>query len=135
MSITIKRSTGWQGSGSKIKIKVNGKKVASVAENQAVVVELPHDQADLKVSQFWSKSSRIAVEDGDIIELLPTRWYRMHSLLFIVVMVLSIFIPEFYRWIAIFFVSPLLLISSFLFDGFYLKVLERGDQCSAHSGK
>ncbi|MGV8984535.1 hypothetical protein [Clostridium sp.] len=49
MSITIKRNTGWFGMGTQIQIKVNGEKIASVADKQYVEVELPDNKANLKV--------------------------------------------------------------------------------------
>jgi len=125
MSIKIKRNTGWQGSGSNIKIIVNGEEVASVPENQQVEVELPHDQAHLKVSQLGISSGEIEVKDGDRLEVIPTRWYRMNFPIFIAMLVLSIFIPGLYRLITIFSLSLILVISLYLTDGFQLKVLER----------
>lgn len=125
MTITIKRNTGWQGAGSNIQIKVNDEKVASISENQHLEVELPHDKAHLKVSQIGIKSNEIEVKDGDIVEIISTSWYRMNFPLFIAVMALPIFIPGWYRLITIFSLSLLLVISLFLIDGFYLKVLER----------
>ena len=125
MTITIKRNTGWQGSGSDIQIKVNGEETASIAENQHLEVELPNDKANLKVSQIGIKSNEIEVKDGDIVEIISTMWYRLNLPLFIIVMALSILFPGLYRLIAIFSLCSLLVISLFLVDGFYLKVLRK----------
>lgn len=127
MSITVKRKTGLWGSGSNIQIKVNGETVTSIAENQQVEIDLPQDKAHLKVSQSGVKSKEIEVKDGEVLQITPTRWYRMNFPLLIVVVALLNFIPGFYRLIMIFLLSSFLISLLFLINGFYLKVLENGD--------
>lgn len=63
MSIIIKRNTGWIGSLTKVQIKLNGEKVASVKVNQQVEVELLNDKAYIKATQFGTKSNEIEVKD------------------------------------------------------------------------
>lgn len=122
MSIRIERNTGWMGMGSKIQIRVDGEKIASVSENQYVQVELPGDKAHLKVTQFGVKSNEIEVKDGDIVKIMSKRWYRMSVPLLISIMIFTNLILDLkYRLIVI----VLYIISSYLIDGFYLEVSNR----------
>ena len=77
----------------------------------------------MKVSQGGIKSNEIEVKDGDIVEIISTGWLQLNFPLFLAIMILTIFIPGFYRLFAIISLSSLLVISLFIVDGFYLKVL------------
>ncbi|MBU3129930.1 hypothetical protein LGL55_19540 [Clostridium tagluense] len=126
MSITIKRNTGWQGTGSKIQIKVNGEKADSVMENNSVDIELPEGKAHIKVTQFGIKSNEIVVKEGDIIQITSTRLTRMIFPLILIVQFLTIFIPNLKYRLTIFFILCAFIISSiFLFNGFHLSVYDR----------
>ncbi|WP_440895416.1 hypothetical protein ACS127_12720 [Amphibacillus sp. Q70] len=126
MSVTIKRKIGWAGSGSRAVIKLNGEKVAKVSENQLVKIDIPNNDAKLKVSLMGMKSNEFEVRDGDIIEITPTKWYRNMSKAVLILGPLLGFIyilsPSIWKvfviicWIAF-------LISLFLIDGFHLTVL------------
>lgn len=125
MSITIKRRTGWQGMASKIQIKVNGEKVASISHNQQINVSFPDEIVHLKVTQFGVKSNEIVVKDGDIVEITPTLWYRLGHQLFVAVMIITLFIPnsDTYRSIVLIILSLFLLFSSYIINGFTLIIL------------
>lgn len=125
MTITIKRKTTWQGSGSNIQIKINRTKTASIANNQHLEVELPQDTAKLKVSQGGIKSNEIDVKSGDIVEIISTGWFQLSFPLFVAIMILTIFIPGLYRLIAILTLSSLLVISLFIINGFHLNVIPK----------
>lgn len=126
MSITIKRRTGWQGMASKIQIKVNGEKVASISHNQQINVSFPDEIVHLKVTQFGVKSNEIVVKDGDIVEITPTLWYRLSYQLFVAGMIITLFIPNFDTYKSIFriILSLFLLISSYIINGFTLNILD-----------
>lgn len=68
--ITVKRSTGWMGSATKMQIIVNRERVATINNNQVLDVELPDDKNNLKVRQFGVSSNEIEVRDGDILEVI-----------------------------------------------------------------
>ncbi len=125
MAITIKRRTGWQGMASKIQIKVNGEKVASISHNQQIDVSFPDEIVHLKVTQFGVKSNEIVVKDGDILEITPTLWYRLGHQLFVAVMIITLFIPnsDTYRSIVLIILSLFLLFSSYIINGFTLIIL------------
>ena len=126
MSITIKRNTGWQGTGSKIQIKVNGEKADSVMENNSVDIELPEGKAHIKVTQFGIKSNEIVVKEGDIIRITSTRLAKMSFPLILIIQALTIFIPNLtYRLTIFFILCALIIISIFLFNGFHLSVYDR----------
>lgn len=69
MSITIKRNTNWLGSGTNCSILLNGKKVAKIARNQKINLDISNEKTQLRVSQFGSKSNEVDVTDGDIVEI------------------------------------------------------------------
>lgn len=124
MSIIIKRNTGWLGVASKIQIKLNGQKVGSVMEKKYIEVEVPKGKANLQVARFGSKSNKIEVKDGDVIEITSTIFSRTIDLLIIPISILISLIPNLtYKLIifAAFFV--LVVISQFLFKLFNLKVV------------
>ncbi|MCB2299591.1 hypothetical protein [Clostridium tagluense] len=126
MSITIKRNTGWQGTGSKIQIKVNGEKAYSVMENNSVDIELPEGKAHIKVTQFGIKSNEIVVKEGDIIRITSTRLTRMSFPLILIIQGLTILIPNLkYRLTIFLTLCALIIISIFLFNGFHLSVYDK----------
>lgn len=128
MSVTIKRNTGWSGSGSRAVIKLNGKKVAEVSEKQEVRIDIPNEKVKLRISLMGIKSSELEVKDGEIIEITPTRWYKNLNKIILILILLSAFVsglfPSVRKSIFIMTLWILLLISLFLIDGFHLSVLE-----------
>ena len=81
MSITIKRDTGFTGMGSKVQIKINGEKGASIKYNEQVDIEIPEIEGRLKVTQSGMKSNEIKVKDGDIIKITTTSFNRISMIL------------------------------------------------------
>lgn len=124
MSITIKRNTGWIGMGTNIQIKLNGKKVAKVGENTQIEVELPEDKACLKIKHVGVKSNEIEVKEGDVIEIKQTKWYKWSFPLYFVFLILSMFIFDpTKRLMIVITIGILYLISLFIKEGYYLKVI------------
>ncbi|NBI08332.1 hypothetical protein [Senegalia massiliensis] len=124
MPIIIKRNTGWLGVASKIQIKLNGQRIGSVMEKKHIEVEIPKGKANLEVTRFGSNSNKIAVKDGDVIEITSTIFYRTIIPLIIPISFLISLIPNLtYKLIifAIFF--ALIVISQFFFKIFNLKVV------------
>ena len=121
MSVLVRRNTGWQGSASKIQIKINGEKIDSVGDNQEVNVRLPDGKAQLKVTQFGVKSNEIEIEDGDIIDITVTRWHRMSFPIQVIAMFFLFISPNFeYKTSLIFFIGILYIISLVFLEGFSL---------------
>ncbi len=94
MSITIKRDTGLMGTASKVQIKINGEKVASIKYNEQVDIELPEVKTRLKVTQFGVKSNEITVNEGDIIKITTTSFNRISMILMSIVIIVTNFIPN-----------------------------------------
>lgn len=69
MSITVKRRTGLMGSGTRMKIKINGETVEKIAINETKEIELPDETATLQLSQFYSYSEKLEVKDGQSVEV------------------------------------------------------------------
>lgn len=91
MSITVKRSTGWEGSATKMQIIVNGEKVTTINKNQILEVELHGVKNSLKVRQFGVRSNEIEVRDGDILEVKYKRWYQaMFPLMIAITFIMSV---------------------------------------------
>ncbi len=90
MSITIKRKTGYIGMLTKIQIKLNDEKVASIENNQQIDIQLPEGKALLKVTQFGTKSNEIEVKDGDIVKITMTKL----NLMIVPLMFITIFITN-----------------------------------------
>lgn len=126
MSIIIKRNTGWIGSLTKVQIKLNGEKVASIKVNQQVEVELLNDKAYIKATQFGTKSNEIEVKDGDILKISTTKWYRIGIPITIIVFLFNNFIPDSMYRIAALIIAVLSTISILFINGLYIKVLDRG---------
>ena len=131
MSIIIKRDTGWTGMGTRITVKLNGEKVGKVSHNNQIKVDFPKKSAKLRVSQLGVKSNEIEVKDGDVVEIKQARWYWMSYLLYMVLILVSIFIPDLtHRLIIIISFGILLIMSIFLINGFNLKVIEEDSTLS-----
>ncbi len=126
MLITIKRDTGLMGSASKIQIKVNGEKLASVMDKQHIAVDIPHDKANVKVTQFGVKSNEVEVKDGDTLKITSTTFNRLGFPLLSIIVFLTFFIPVLkYKLIAIITAGVLIEIGIYLIDGFHLEVLKK----------
>ena len=126
MSITIKRDTGFTGMGSKVQIKINGEKVASVINNEQVDIELHEVKARLKVTQFGVKSNEITVNEGDIIKITTTSFNRISMILMSIVIIVTNFIPNLtYKLITFTFVSILLVIGLLSIEGFHIQVMTK----------
>ena len=124
MSITIKRDTGFTGMGSKVQIKINGEKVASIKYNEQVDIEIPEIEARLKVTQSGMKSNEIKVKDGDIIKITTTSFNRISMILMSIVIIVTNFIPNLtYKLITFTFLIILLVIGLLSIEGFHIQVM------------
>lgn len=124
MSITIKRNTGWLGAGSAIIVKINGEKIAKVANEQQVEYFPTEDNVKLAVSQSGGKSNVVEVSDGETVEVTSTTWAKV-----------SVFLPIFcifstnlisnpiFRLISLVAIVLFFIIASFSMKYFHLNVL------------
>lgn len=124
MSITIKRNTGWIGSGLDIQIKLNGQKVVSLRRNQEVELELPNDKAYIKATQVGTGSNEIEVKDGDILEIRTSTWHQISLPILILSLISKNYIPD----ILYFTLVLSAVISILLIRGLHIKILGRGHE-------
>ena len=119
--ITIKRSTGWIGSPTKMQIIINGAKVETISNDQTLDVELPSAKNSLKVRQFGVASNEVDVRDGDILEVKYNQWHIMLlPLMIFVSFIMSVILLLPYKS-AILPVHILFLIVIFVTKGFNIK--------------
>jgi len=127
ISILISRKTGVLGSGTKIQIRINGKKISSINENSNMEIELPDDKAYLIVTQLGLKSNTVAIKDHDIIKITLKKGYKVLSIVIIITFILAIFAPILSSKIAIafFFFWLFMIIFTFLSHPLYLNISNR----------
>ena len=119
--ITIKRSTGWIGSPTKMQIIINGAKVGTISNDQTLDVELPSAKNSLKVRQFGVASNEVDVRGGDILEVKYNQWHIMLlPLMIFVSFIMSVILLLPYKS-AILPVHILFLIVIFVTKGFNIK--------------
>ncbi|GAB3071328.1 hypothetical protein ACFOU0_08280 [Salinicoccus sesuvii] len=87
MSITIKRSTNFIGVALPIRIRIDGKRVDKVFHEEEKEIEINSPVAELSVSQFLSKKSKITVNDGDYVEIRSSLWRSVSMIIFIILLI------------------------------------------------
>lgn len=123
MHIRVARNTGWQGSGSTIRILANGEKVLSVSHKREAEIEIPHEKVRLKASQFGAKSNEIEVRDGDLINITSTAWNRWSYPVLILFLFFTILLPSTQmKFIVTLLVGGLYVGSMFFMDTYHLEV-------------
>lgn len=101
MAVTILRRTGIIGMAVAIAIKINGDKVDKVWSEEQVEIALPSNKAQLKVSQFGTRSNVLEINDGETIEITIPKLSKLIILLIILFPFLTNFIPNFqYRMVS-----------------------------------
>ena len=122
--VRIKRNTGLSGAGSRIKIYVNDKKVATLKQNKQVELELPSDEAKVSVSQLGVHSNELIVKDGQVVEITTRSWTYISLILFIIILAsVVVFLPSPYSIILQIILGVLYLGIYKFIDGFRLKVI------------
>lgn len=125
MSVTVKRKTGASGAGSRIHIKLNGKKVSKIAHQQTLKLDVQDEPAKIKVEQFGVKSNEIKVENGDVVEIKTAKITYISVLSLFVYIIVSSFdqiaayVPLSRTICIILFVC-----NFFIFDGFRLRIID-----------
>lgn len=125
MSIIIKRSTGWAGKDAKMHIIVNGKKLATINDNEKLEIELPAGENFLKVRQFGTRSNELEVRDGDILEVEYRKYYQMIlPLMILISFFMSVILLLPYKS-AILPLHILFVVISFATEGFHIKKIKK----------
>lgn len=123
MHIRVARNTGWQGSGTSIRILANGEKVLSISHKHEAEIEIHHEKVRLKASQFGARSNEIEVRDGDLINITSTAWNRWSYPVLILFLFFTILLPSTQmKFIVTLLVGGLYVGSMFLMDTYHLEV-------------
>lgn len=124
MSVTIKRKTGGAGAGSKISIKLNGEKVAKIAHQQKLELDIQDESAIIKVEQLGVTSNEITVKNEDVVEIRTAKITYLTVLSLLVYIIISSFdqMAAYASLSRIFFII-LFVCNFFLFDGFRLRIM------------
>ncbi|MDN6672312.1 MAG: hypothetical protein L0L07_08420 [Staphylococcus equorum] len=122
--IGIKRNTGVSGSFFSMKIYINDQEVTRIKEGQQIELELPNDEAKIYVSQFENHSNELIIKDGQVVEITNSSWlYFSFITIFVLLILISIFLPFNYRIIGFIFVIILSIALSYFKNGFDLEVI------------
>lgn len=126
MSVSIKRNTGWFGSGSAIVVKINGEKVTKVANEQQIEVFFTEDKAELLVPQTSGKSNVVEVSDGETVEITSTRWAKVNLFLpTICIFSTNLISSSMFRTLSIIIIVIFFISAAFLMKYFHLTVLDK----------
>lgn len=74
MSITVVRRTGLIGTILKMTIKINGERVAKIANGQKLEMSIPNNVVQICVTQSGVKSNTIEVKDGERVQIKSNKW-------------------------------------------------------------
>jgi len=131
MSVEIKRNTGILGVMISFKVLVNGEEVERVQNNETIDVEIPGQEAVVQLSQLGIKTKKIAVKDGDRLEISTITW-GIYSIFAVVIFfsLSSLFAPDIIRYGVV-----LLYLASALFiNGMFYKIEKVSEQAEVSRG-
>lgn len=98
-------------------------------EKEQIELEIPEGKTNLQVTRFANKSNKLVVEDGDIIEITPTDFYRKSVSLslpmgIITGIILIVLIPKLvYRLIIVAVFSVIIVVAEQVFKLFKIKIV------------
>lgn len=127
MTTKITRKTGIIGTVARLTIRVNGEKIAKIANNETLELNLPEEKSYLKVTQAGSKSKEVEIKRGGTYQVTTNSWSKNILLLFILTMVFSHFFQDSLMKTTIVIILLLaVVISCFVFNFFEIKAVETG---------
>lgn len=129
MSITVVRRTGLIGTILKMTIKINGEKVAKIANGQTLEVTIPNNVVQVCVTQSGGKSNTIEVKDGEQVQIQSNKWSNRIYALYYIIFTIGLFGSNLlYKSIAlpVMFVLliVLLIVLLFILNAFQLTIIE-----------
>ncbi|GAF65100.1 hypothetical protein BTS2_1998 [Bacillus sp. TS-2] len=113
MAVTIKRRTGIIGMGSKIDLKVNGKLVTKLKNNEVYQVDAKNNEMKVKVNQWFFGSQEKNVTDGQTIEVKT----NMMAILLFFVSFIFLFAGSFTSQPILLVLALALIVSTIVFGG------------------
>ncbi len=125
MTITVVRRTGLMGTILKMTIKINGERVAKIANGQKLELSIPNSAVQICVTQTGVKSNTIDVKDGERVQIKSNRWSNRIYALYYIFFTTGLFTSNsLYKIIALSVIIPLSFILLFIVNAFQLTVLD-----------
>ena len=125
MSITVVRRTGLIGTILKMTIKINGERVAKIANGQKLKMSIPNSVVQICVTQSGVKSNTIEVKDGERVQIKTNKWSNRIYVLYYIIFITGISASNpLYKSIALLVIILLSFILFFIVNAFQLTVLD-----------
>lgn len=126
MTITVVRRTGLIGTILKMTIKIDGERVAKIANGQKLELSIPNSAVQICVTQPGVKSNTIDVKDGERVQIKSNKWSnRIYALFCSTLIIASTFtLNPLYKSIALSAMILLLIVLLFIVNAFQLTVLD-----------
>lgn len=125
MSITVVRRTGLIGTILKMTIKINGERVAKIANGQKLEMAIPNNVVQICVTQSGVKSNTIEVKDGERVQIKSNKWSNRIYVLYYIIFITGLFTSNsLYKSIALLVILLLGFILLFIVNSFQLTILD-----------
>lgn len=125
MSITVVRRTGLIGTILKMTIKINGERVAKIANGQKLEMSIPNNVVQICVTQSGVKSNTIEVKDGERVQIKSNKWSNRIYVLYYIIFITGLFTSNsLYKTIALLVILLLGFILLFIVNAFQLTILD-----------
>lgn len=125
MSITVVRRTGLIGTILKMTIKINGERVAKIANGQKLEMSIPNNVVQICVTQSGVKSNTIEVKDGERVQIKSNKWSNRIYVLYYIIFITGLFTSNsLYKSIALLVILLLGFILLFIVNAFQLTILD-----------
>ncbi|MBC9824219.1 hypothetical protein [Carnobacterium inhibens] len=125
MSITVVRRTGLIGTILKMTIKINGERVAKIANDQKLEMSIPNNVVQICATQSGVKSNTIEVKDGERVQIKSNKWSNRIYVLYYIIFITGIFASNpLYKSIALLMIILLGFILLFIVNAFQLTILD-----------
>lgn len=125
MSITVVRRTGLIGTILKMTIKINGERVAKIANGQKLEMVIPNNVVQICVTQSGVKSNTIEVKDGERVQIKSNKWSNRIYVLYYIIFITGLFTSNsLYKSIALLVILLSGFILLFIVNAFQLTILD-----------
>lgn len=125
MSITVVRRTGLIGTILKMTIKINGERVAKIANDQKLEMAIPNNVVQICATQSGVKSNTIEVKDGERVQIKSNKWSNRIYVLYYIIFITGLFASNpLYKSIALLMIILLGFILLFIVNAFQLTILD-----------
>jgi len=106
-------------------IKINGERVAKIANGQKFEMSIPNSVVQICVTQSGVKSNTIEVKDGELVQIKSNKWSNRIYVLYYIIFITGMFTSNpLYKSIALLVILLLSFILLFIVNAFQLTVLD-----------